>query len=58
MELKPCPFCGAPMNTDKSFGLFGWHEPDCFFVYLDEHEVDMYEEEIFTAFVESWNRRA
>ena len=57
IELKPCPFCGTPMNTGNHFGLFGWHEPDCFFFYLDEHEVDMYEEDIFPRFISAWNKR-
>ena len=57
-ELKPCPFCGTPMNLGRDGQLFGWHKNDCFFNLLNEHEVDMTEEEIKTAFVEAWNRRA
>ena len=56
-ELKPCPFCGAPMNYIND-QLFGWHTNDCFFQLLDEHEVDMDEKEIQDAFVKAWNRRA
>lgn len=59
MELKPCPFCGAPMTLTPSGYLWAWHSVDCFFQLLDEsNEVDMNEEEIKTAFVEAWNRRA
>ena len=56
-ELKPCPFCGVAMN-EANGQLFGWHKVDCFFTLLDEHEVDLTEEEIKSAFVEAWNRRA
>ena len=56
-KLKPCPFCGVPMNHING-QLFGWHKNDCFFQLLDEHEVDMDEQEIQDAFVKAWNRRA
>ena len=58
-ELKPCPFCGAPMTLTAKGELWSWHKVDCFFQLLDEeNEVDMDEDEIKTAFVEAWNRRA
>lgn len=56
-KLKPCPFCGVAMNEIKG-QLFGWHKTDCFFNLLDEHEVDMTEEQIQEEFVKAWNRRA
>lgn len=56
-ELKPCPFCGVAMNEING-QIFGWHKVDCFFNLLDEHEVDMDEQEIQDAFVRAWNRRA
>lgn len=55
-ELKPCPFCGVAMN-EVNGQLFGWHKADCFFTLLDEHEVDLTDEEIKAAFVKAWNRR-
>ena len=58
MELKPCPFCGAVMTLTPNGDLWGWHSVDCFFQMLEEGEGDMTEEEIKTAFVEAWNRRA
>lgn len=56
-ELKSCPFCGSQMNLFDG-SLFGWHKADCFFQLLDEHEVDMTEEELRAAFIAAWNRRA
>lgn len=58
VKLKPCPFCGAPMNLGPNGELIAWHSADCFFSFLDEHEVDMTEEELQDAFISSWNRRA
>ena len=68
MELKPCPFCGAVMTLTPNGDLWGWHSVDCFFQMLEvgeegfmvnkKGEGDMTEEEIKTAFVEAWNRRA
>ena len=57
-ELKPCPFCGTPMNLAKDRTLMGFHDDDCFFCLLEEREVDMTEEELMESFVEAWNRRA
>lgn len=58
-KLKPCPFCGAPMNYNASTGeIIGWHEDDCFFCWLEEDERDMTNEEIVAAFIAAWNRRA
>lgn len=58
MELKPCPFCGAPMTLTASGDLWAWHDELCFFNLLDEHEVDLTEEEIKAEFIKAWNRRA
>lgn len=57
-ELKPCPFCGAQMNFGAHKELVAWHKENCFFNLMDEHEVDMTEDEIKDAFVAAWNRRA
>lgn len=56
-ELKPCPFCGVPMNFCNGI-LFAFHKGDCFFQYLEENEVDLSEDEILDDFVKAWNRRA
>ena len=60
MEIKPkpCPFCGVDVNFTSDSYIFGWHEDDCFFAVLDEHEVTMTEEEIKNTFIDAWNRRA
>lgn len=55
--LKNCPFCGAKMNLAYNGQIVGWHDALCFFNLLDEHDVDMTEEEIKCAFVKAWNRR-
>lgn len=57
MELKPCPFCGAQMNLGAHKELVAWHKANCFFQLMDEHEVDMTEDELQDAFVSAWNRR-
>lgn len=54
-KLKPCPFCGAPINSTNH--LFGWHKEDCFFVLLEEPDQNMTEEELTEALAEAWNRR-
>ena len=56
-ELKRCPFCGCAMNLTAKGELFAWHNSDCFFQQLEEHEVDMTQEQIKAEFVKSWNRR-
>lgn len=58
IEIKPCPFCGAPMNLSAHGDIVGWHKIGCFLEMLDADEVNMTEEEIRVAFVEAWNRRA
>ena len=45
IELKLCPFCGVPMNHINGM-LFAFHKDDCFFQYLDEHEVDLSEDDL------------
>lgn len=57
-ELKNCPFCGTPMNISAKKELIGWHKFNCFFNFLEEAEVDMDDDEIFEAFVKSWNYRS
>ncbi len=57
-ELKRCPFCGCTMNLTANGELFAWHKSDCFFQLLEEHEVDMTQEQINAEFVKAWNRRA
>lgn len=58
-ELKPCPFCGRPMNLTPNGALMAWHSADCFFQLLDEsNEVDMTGEELRAEFIAAWNRRA
>ena len=58
MELKPCPFCGVPMNGKNH--LFGWHQKDCFLILLEEPPFveDMTDEEFKAALAEAWNHRA
>ena len=58
VELKPCPFCGTPVNVDSKASLFACHRADCFFVLLEDAEIDMTDEEITEAFAQAWNRRA
>ena len=58
VELKPCPFCGAPMNYVNRTELWAWHDSKCFFTLLEPVELDMTQEEIDEAFIEAWNRRA
>jgi len=59
IKLKPCPFCGAPMNLTPNGNLMAWHSVDCVFQLLDEsNTVDMTEEELRAAFIAAWNRRA
>lgn len=55
MKLKPCPFCGNPVNARKH--LAGWHKPDCFLVLLEEPDPNMTVEELTEALAEAWNRR-
>lgn len=57
-NLKPCPFCGCPVNFTSDNGIFGWHDNLCFFQLLDEYEVDMDQQELGDAFIIAWNRRA
>lgn len=54
-NLRPCPFCGAPINGAKS--LLGWHKADCFLVLLEEADITMTDEELMKALAESWNKR-
>lgn len=58
IELKPCPFCGAPVNGTGH--LFGWHQKNCFLILLEEPSFvdDMTDEEFKKALAEAWNRRA
>ena len=57
-RLRECPFCGAPVNNIGKTNIFAWHKADCFFVLLEDAEVDMTDEELTEAFAEAWNRRA
>lgn len=57
-ELKPCPFCGARMTLTKSNELWAWHDEYCFFNFLDDHEIDLTEDELKTEFINAWNRRS
>lgn len=56
-KLKPCPFCGAKMNLSKGGELVAWHASDCFFVLLEDEEVNLTYEQITDLFVKAWNRR-
>lgn len=57
-KLKPCPFCGAHMNLSDDGDLVAWHKHDCFFILLEEDELDLTDEEIKGLFIEAWNRRS
>ena len=58
IELKPCPFCGIRMNVSREGYIVGWHKQSCFFLWLEEDDLDaMSEAEIMDGFVKAWNRR-
>ena len=57
-DLKPCPFCGTPVNVYGKASIIARHRADCFFVLLEDAEIDMTDEEITEAFAQAWNRRA
>lgn len=59
IKLKPCPFCGQPINLIEGNALFGWHKPSCFWHYLDDGKISaMSQEELTAAAVKAWNHRA
>ena len=56
-KLKPCPFCGAIMNLSKDGELVAWHDSSCFFVLLEDGELNLTDEQLNDSFVKAWNRR-
>ena len=56
-KVKPCPFCGVPVNYVRG-NIWGWHGKDCFFRFLNEKEVDLTQKQSDDEYIKAWNRRA